>query len=258
MRTLPDPAGTNETVAIWNVRETLLDTGRSAALRLDEWQQALDFSREAQQSKKERGVPLLELASTAFNDHRPLCRLNRYAEAIELLRACRDVFERENSIEMLGKVFSALANLEDDLGRSVPAQQFEKTALRYKYAQSDPRGANISHFNLSNYITKGQGELREVLGHRTAAVLIAIATQSGDAAGDLAALARNLRDAGPEGRAALPVDFAALCAGVESVEGVRFREMIERLAGGPAECDEPFSARCLCLSRTSGKTGVRR
>jgi hypothetical protein len=31
-----------------------------------------------------------------------------------------------------------------------------------------------------------------------------------------------------------------LCATVEKIEGVRFREMIERLARGPAECGQLF------------------
>jgi hypothetical protein len=78
------------------------------------------------------------------------------------------------------------------------------------------------------------------VAHRLAAVLIAVATQSGDAASDLGRLVRDLRHAGAEGRAALPSDFAALCATVEKVEGVRFREMIERLTGGPAKCEELF------------------
>jgi tetratricopeptide (TPR) repeat protein len=240
MRTLPNPAGSNENVSIWQTRETTFNLGFLAASFLKEWQRALEFSREALQSKKARAAPLLELASFAFNDYGPLLRLERYEEAGELLRTCRDVFERENSIEMLGKVFSALADLEDELGRRMTAQHFEETALRYRYAQGDPRDANISHFNISNYIIRRQGSWSEALPHRLAAVLISVATQSGDVAGDFAALVRDLRNAGPEGRAALPADFAGLCATVEKIEGVRFREMIERLAGGQAECDEIF------------------
>jgi tetratricopeptide (TPR) repeat protein len=240
MKTLPDPAGPNENIPIWNVRETILNLGFFAARELEEWQQALDFSREVQQSKRDRGAPLFELARAAFNDYSPLLRLKRYDEAGELLRACRDVFERENSIEMLGKVFSALADLEDKLGRRMTAQDFEKTALRYTYAHGDPDSAHISHFNISNYITRGQGDRHEALAHRLVAALIDVAMRSGRAAGSLGALVQDLREAEPEGRAALPTDFAALCATVEQVEGVRFREMIERIAGGPAECDELF------------------
>jgi hypothetical protein len=222
------------------VRETVLDIGREAALGLEEWEQALDFSREEQQSIRERGGTSFDLAYTAFNDYGPLLRLKRYGEAGKLLRDCREVFDRENSIEMLGKVFSALAALEDELGRSLTALHFGETALRYTYTRGDPDDAAIGHFNIANYIIKRQGPWSDALAHRLAAVLIGVALQSGRAARNLATLVRNLRDAGPEGRTALPPDFAALCATVEKIEGVRFREMIERLVGGAAECDQLF------------------
>jgi hypothetical protein len=240
MKTLPDPAGPNEAIPIWNVREPILNLGFLAASDLEEWQQALDFSREIQQSEQQRGAPSLERERTKFNNYVPLMGLKRYDEAGESLRACRDVFERENSIDALGKVFSALADLEDEMRRPATAQNFEETALRYKYAQSDPDAAAVSHFNISNYINKSQGEWREALAHRLAAVLIVVVMQSGRAVRLFAALVRDLRNAGPEGSAAFPADFAALCEAVEKIEGVRFREMIERLAGGPAECDELF------------------
>jgi len=240
MKTLPDPGGPNETIPIWNVREPILDTGRESALRLEEWQQALEFSREMQQNKRERNAPSLDLARAEFNDYGPLLGLNRYDEAGRLLRHCRDVFEHENSIEALGAVFSALANLESTLGRPMTAQEFEETALRYRYAHGNPDAAAVSHFNISIYIVNRGSEGGKALAHRLAAALIAVAMQSGRAAGCFSALARHLRLTGPEGRAALPADLGALCATVEKVEGVRFREMIGRLAGGPTECEQLF------------------
>jgi tetratricopeptide (TPR) repeat protein len=240
MKTLPDPAGPNESIPIWNVRETVLDIGRSAALRLREWQQALDFSDEIQQSERERGASLLELTKTAYNNSGPLLRLNRHREVGKLLRHCRDVFERENYVEGLGAVFSSLAALENELGHPETARYFEETALRYGYTQGNPESAAISHSNLPTYIKKSRGTGREGPAHGLAAVLIGLAMGSGYADRWSAALVRNLRDAGPEGRAALPADFEALCTTVEKVEGARFREMIERLAGGAAECDELF------------------
>jgi hypothetical protein len=240
METLPDPAAPNERIPIWNVRETTLDVGRAAALRLRHWQQALDLSREALQSKQRRGAPSLELAERRFNDYGPLMRLGRTDEAHALLLGCREVFERENSMLALGAVLSALADLEDQMGRPGAGRRFEEAALRYKYVAGDPSLINISHFNLANYIMKSQGERREALAHRLAAVLISKAIQSGDSADDLAALARDLRREGGVDQATLPADFAVLCAMVEKVEGVRFREMIERLAGGIAERDQLF------------------
>src|SRR5262249_166580 len=43
MAELPEEGGANEAVEPWNVRELLLDTGRSAALRLERWEDVLAF-----------------------------------------------------------------------------------------------------------------------------------------------------------------------------------------------------------------------
>ncbi len=152
MKTLPDPAGPNENVSIWNVREITCDIGRACALRLGAWQQALDLSREGFESKRERGATALEQARLLFNDYGPLLRLRRYDETGELLRHCREVAERENSVELLGAVFSALADLQDELGHPETAQHFEETALRFSYAEGTPEGIGVSHSNLPVYI----------------------------------------------------------------------------------------------------------
>ena len=44
---------------------------------------------------------------------------------------CRRVFEQHNHVEMLGRVFGALADLEDDLGHYDRAVEAEHNALRY-------------------------------------------------------------------------------------------------------------------------------
>ena len=97
------------------------------------------------------------LASTRFNDYSPLLRLKRYDEAGKLLVACREVFERERSIEMLGMVFGALADLVDKLGHVDQAISFEETALRYKYLWGEPEAISISHHNLANCFSEESG-----------------------------------------------------------------------------------------------------
>lgn len=240
MKSLPDPAGPNETVPIWNVREMILDVGRESAMRLERWQEALDFAHEVFLSKETRGAPPLERAQTAFNNYGPLLSLKRYAEVAKLLHYCREVFENANSAPGLGKVFSALANLESEIGHPETAQHFEETSLRFKYIAGDPESVGISHSNLSIYIEKSGNEQCEALVNRLAGVLIAITMQSGLAARGFAALASDLQQAGSTGGGDLPVDFAALCATVEKIEGVRFRDLMERLAGGTAACDQIF------------------
>jgi hypothetical protein len=59
-----------------------------------------------------RGASPLEVASTRFNDHGPLLRLGRIAEAATLLQACRAVFEAAADLRLLSLLFMALADLE--------------------------------------------------------------------------------------------------------------------------------------------------
>jgi tetratricopeptide (TPR) repeat protein len=255
MKALSDPLGPNEVVSIWNVRETILDTGHTAALALESWQSTLDLNSEIRRSKQERSASLLELARSAFNDYGPLLRLERYDDARALLLGCREVFERENWVEGLGAVLSGLSSLEATLGRFAEARRFEDAALRFKYINSDVERISISHFNLANRIIQGKGAWSEALAHRLAATAIEVATRAGKASRALATLVNDLRQAGPVGRESLPADFAALCGTVEKVEGVRFREMMERLAGGSVGCDQLLQQVITATLELSAKSG---
>ena len=231
MRQMPDPPEANDwSVNTWNVREGILDVGREAALQLAEWQQALELSAEIIHITENRGAGDLEVARTRFNDYGPLLRLARFDDARGLLLRCRDVFEQENAAAELGIVFSGLADLEDKLGHNEAARSFEQTALRYKYAAVAPEGTSISHFNLANYLTRAGSDWRDVLAHRLASAMVSGVTGSAGLTRRIAALAGDLRRAGDQASAALPAGFAALCAPVQQVEGVRFRELILRLA----------------------------
>ena len=62
---------------------------------------------------------------------------------------------KERSIGMLGMVFTAMADLVDDLGQVDQAIGFEETAQRYSYLFGDPQVIHISHHNLANYLKRG-------------------------------------------------------------------------------------------------------
>jgi hypothetical protein len=178
---------------------------------------------------------------TRFNDYSPLLRLGRYGEARTLLHTCRAVFEAEHDIERLGRVFSALANLEDTLGHQAQAISFVETALRYNYLAGSPEDCAISHNNLSVYL-KGAGRNRKVvLAHRLAAGVIDLQTGSGGLPSTLQNLAMDFAEYAP-GLPPLPDDFAELCRLVEAVEGVHFRELFERLPRRAATGDEALAA----------------
>ncbi len=82
----------------------------------------------------------MELARTRFNDYGPLLRLRRYDAARQLLVGCRAVFEAEQRCRELGKVYSALADLEDKTGGRAEAVRFEQIALGYSVPSRRARG----------------------------------------------------------------------------------------------------------------------
>jgi len=108
------------------------------------------------------------------------------------------------------------------------------------YIGCNPDSIQGSHSNLANYLMKGGGDRREALAHRLAAAIIAAASSSGAAPRMLVRLADDIRASGEADRAALPADFDALCKIVEQVEGVRFGELMRRLSGDAAACDQLF------------------
>lgn len=226
MDALPE-SGTGEEAAYpWGVRETTLNTGLSAAVMLKRWQECLDLNSAVAASEAARGASALQIAGTRFNDYAPLLRLRRYGEAQVLLEACRRTFEAAGDVAVLGKVFSALADLADERGHLPQALAHEKTALRYKYSSGDPDTVTISHFNLASYLSRTAAPAQAILAHRLAATLICLQTGDGKLAQYFAALAEDLarfHDAQP------PATFAALGAEVDQVEGVRFAQLFARL-----------------------------
>jgi tetratricopeptide (TPR) repeat protein len=222
LTTLPETSAAEEAVNVWNVRETLLDTGRSAAMRLQEWQTALALNAEIVQFFHARNADEVEVARKRFNDYGPLLRLRRNREARALLEYCRAAFEQAHDIVDLGKALSALADLEDKEGHFADAVQFEQVALRYKYQAGQPEDCSISHNNLAEYLERAGSAPQVVLAHRLAAGVIWLQTSSGNLVNVLANLAKSpLPD--------VPPTFEEVVSIVEQIPGVRFREAFARL-----------------------------
>ena len=93
MAALPARRDASEAVNPWNVREVILDTGRSSALATGEWARCLELNAEIAASKRQRGAGVHEVTRTRFNDAGPLIRLGRLGEAGRLLAECQRVFE---------------------------------------------------------------------------------------------------------------------------------------------------------------------
>jgi tetratricopeptide (TPR) repeat protein len=244
MRTLPDSGEAEEAVDLWNVREGILDTGHSAALALERWQQALALNEEIVELTRTRQATTLEIAHAGFNDYGPLLRLERYSEARELLLECRQTFEAESDLEMLGKVFSGLASLEGNRGHHRESVRYEQTALRYSYHVGEPRDCTISHFNLANYLWRSGQQPGGALAHRLAAALIWFQISDGHLPQVLQVLSRDLASL------PLPATFDELCEIVEQVEGVRFRALFSRLPADKAATGDEALQKVLELART--------
>jgi hypothetical protein len=231
-------------VAPWEVRERIPEVGVLAALALERWEAALVLNQEVASSKAARGAPPLELAETRFNDYGPLLGLGRLDEARARVLACRKVFEEEGNVAGLGKVFSALATLEAELGHPDDAIGLEQTGLRYTYVGLDPNDLVVSHFNLAAYLWRAGRDPAVALAHQLAAAVLAYQTGVQDQW--LAALAHRLRQLGDT--APVPGSFQVLCDRVEQVKGVRFAELVARLSGPAASGDEVL-AEVLRLAR---------
>ncbi|WP_196255753.1 CHAT domain-containing protein [Micromonospora sp. WMMD558] len=229
--TLPHDVDHTEQVYPYNVRETALDVAAQAARGLSEWTQALDYQQRLLASKRERGAHAYELARMEFNDYRPLLQRGELAEAERVLLRCQTVFEAVGDVHLLGHVFGARADLEDERDRPAEAVTLGRAAMRYTYLLPEPGSLAVSHHNLANYLLRAQHPPMEAVAHRLAAVLLYLLSgRSARFQDGLRALARDLRRFGD---AALPADLAELISRVESVPGARFGAVLADLAPDP-------------------------
>jgi len=224
MKALPGKSDLEEAADTWNIREGILDCGVKAALRLGKYEKALELNAEMIDSQISRKATELQQATTCFNGCYALLGLKRYDQALKLIIACREVFERERSVDMLSCVFTALAIWANRLGQKDQGISFGKTALLYSYLFGDPEKISNNHYNLAIFFRENDSQ--SALDHRLAATVILIQISSVFLASCLGDLARDLDKFGHE---ALPESFDQLCDRVEEVEGVQFRELWARL-----------------------------
>ncbi len=235
LATLPEKSVEDEAVVPWNVREGMLDTGRKAALNLERWKTCLRLNAEIVESQRRRRAYEVEIAKRLFNDYGPLLRLGRLGDAGRLLEACRDVFDRERDFLWLGKTYGAMADLEDKQGHRETAVSLAMVGLKYHYQSDEPADCAISHNNLSNYLER-TGEPRERwLAHRLAAALVSFQTGSGFLQTTRRNLARSALPPAPPG-------FDEVADEVERIEGVRFREIFDRLPRTAPDGDAAIAA----------------
>ena len=232
MDKLPPTTAANETVNPWNVRETTLDIGRSSALALGEWQQALDFNAAILASKQARGAGTHEITRTRYNGTGPLIGLGRLEEAEQILIACQQVYEDHSDLTRLHRVLSTRADLESVRGNFAAAIALEQTAIRYGYVRPEPSDIAISHHNLALYLARAGSDAVAQWAHRLAAALIFQLTDMSHFLGEvIRVLAGELRrDASGQRRPATLVEVIAVA---EQTEGVHLGQLITSLQSDP-------------------------
>jgi len=228
---LPGAGNQPETVKPWTVRERLLDAGRTAALQLKQWAQAVELNTAVADSQRARAATKTEIARTQFNSCGPLLQLGRLDKALRLLRECREIFDRAHDDRMLGNVFSMLAFAERGRGHREVALGLARDALRYGYLADDVDSIPISHFNLGTYLREDAGDPGDALAHHLAAALIYAVTGGQYLEQSVHAAAADLQRF-PDA-SGVPGDVAELCRRVGEVHGARLGKLLARLAPDP-------------------------
>jgi tetratricopeptide (TPR) repeat protein len=235
----PESGSEDEIVSPWNVMESLLHTGRTAASRLERWEEAISLNAERVKVKVDRGATKLEVARARYGDYFPLLRLQRYGDARSLLYKCLGVYESDGGSEQLGRVHGAIADLEDDLQHFPEAVRHQSAALRYSYSGLSPGDSASGHFNLANYLMSSNADARDALAHSFASVLIFYQMNDGNLPNALLMASQQLAQISPSD---VPASFDEVCDLVEQTEGVRFRELFSRLPQRAASGDEALQA----------------
>jgi len=224
---LPPEPGDNEIVLPWMTEESLLDTGRAAALRRGRWSDALTYNRTAMASMRRRGAPRADLARALFSDYGPLLSLGRTDEALAVVQECKAAAEQDRDIEMLGVTFGALAEVEDARGHQEVAAARCKDALRYLYSTGNPTDVAGGHARLGNYIGRGGTSHASAVTQFLAAALLHELSGTGQGNGPVSAAAAHLRAAQDE--AMLPANVAELYTRVQEVPGRDLRGLLDRV-----------------------------
>lgn len=172
MEALDSSSGEDEAVRSWDVREALLNIGRSVRIELEEWDEALAINAEITASMHDRRAPASQTAVVKMNDYGPLLRLGNVSQARSLLLDCRRAFQDANDLRMLGTTLGALADVEEKLGHVDNAIKLAHDALRYGYAAGDAATVRDVYHNLGNYLVKHVNQPIPALACHLCAALI--------------------------------------------------------------------------------------
>lgn len=250
MANTPDAEEKRGIVRPYHEREMTLRLIGSIAMRLRNWEIAVNLFKAVVKSQQARRASELEVAHVLIMMCECLIEMAKYDEAKEMLFYCKTVFEDAQALPELSVVFSALASMEADLEHWPQANAHRENSLRYGYLLAMPRLISVAHFNLVATLNHVAPESPNAIAHRLAACVIDLQTNSGELASAISQLALDLRDFSPRA-ASPPASFDELCELVEQTEGVRFRNLFGALPARFSTGDEAL-AEALRLARAKG------
>jgi len=228
MDKLPPTKAANETIEPWNVREVILDIGRSSAQALREWQQCLDLNAAFLASRRARGASDYEIIRFRCNDTGPLIELGRLADAERILLETQQAFEDQNDMAELSQVLSMRAWLEDRRGRPQQALGLQRTVIRFAYVRPEPRDIAINHHQFAFYLQMTGADPAAARAHLlVAALLFQLSGMTHELGSASRALAMELRQVA--GREDLPGTVDEVIRVAEQTEGVHLDQLITAL-----------------------------
>ena len=227
VKTLPEPIEELDPAHQWNVYEVLNSVGFFAAINLALWQAALDFTQAVIKSKRDRRAPGISIAQTRFNSWEPLVRLGYLDEARTLVTECREVFEQDGDIRLIGTALVALASIEGARGHGSAATDLAKDGLRYLYITGDAKQIASCHHALAELLLHASGHPADAIPHRFAAALIHLASGGTVSESFAHAVAYDLRVS--DHTATLPSDLTELCDEIAGVPGADLMGLLNKL-----------------------------
>jgi hypothetical protein len=254
MAALPETSDEPEATPPWNARELLLGAGAAAAVRLGRPQEALGFDDAVIASKRARGAPQIDIASTLFNTTTPLISLGHLDQAEAVLHECRDAFEDAQDFDALGTLFDALASIEDRRKHGTIAIRLQKDALRYKYLSGNVDGILTGHHNLGHILHLHAAEGNSAVAHHLVAALLStlIGTER-----QLQAVAADIVIFGED--CITSIDLTELCGRVDALHGVHANRLLDHLAPNRAHLENTLAqliAQAQALSQQTPPPGT--
>jgi tetratricopeptide (TPR) repeat protein len=252
---LPDQRAPNDRVSPWHTREGVLDVGRTSAVALQRWDDALELNGEIAHTQRRRGASPQEIASTRFHDYLPLRQLGRLTEAEHLLRECQHTFDTAGDLTQLALVYAARAEVADTREHPVEAVELQRAALRLRYLRPDPSEISQAHHQLATYLSRAAGDPAEQRAHRLSAALLHHLT------GDIREFARTLEVLASELRAdtsgpetpALPTTLSEVTRLVDAGDGVRFGDLVLTLCPDPTTAEHALIGLVTTATRSADR-----